>query len=198
MSKRDDQKQQNRLKIINAYISLLGHKSFQEITVTDICLEANVARKTLYSHFASKEEILDKVSQRVMFSGAINAFSLTLKQHKKTTDRLNETFSQVSIPLTVYNGTKIDVFIQLIQNLTMRLASYSTKLAEFHEAAYHYFNECKKSDDTKNDFDVTFIADLTVNTLVGIILSWVSDQEYPAQQRMENLKQHIANLILKS
>ena len=196
MSKRDEQKRQNRLKIINAYIALLRLKSFQDISVTDICGEAGVARKTLYGHFSSKEQVLDAVSQRVMFTGAINAFTQTLELHTGTLDRLDHTFAQVSIPLTVYQGEKIEVFVQLIQNLTLRLSSYNTKFSEFHAAAHHYFADCKKNSDTRNDFDVDFVADLTVNALVGMILSWVSNQEYPAQQRIETLKQHIASLIL--
>lgn len=198
MSKREDQKQKNRLKIIEAYIELLGNMSFQQISVTDICKQAGVARKTLYRHFSSKEEILDIVSQQVMFTGAIKAFTGTLKKVTDTQNRLDETFTQLSIPLSTYQGEKIEVFVQLIQNMTMRLSAYSGKFSEYREAANHYFSECKNNSDTNDDFDVDFIADLTVNASVGIILSWVSDPDYPATQRMSELKQHIAHLILKN
>lgn len=197
MSKREDQKQKNRQKIIQAYIELLGEMSFQQISVTDICKQAKVARKTLYGHFSSKEEILDIVSQQVMFTGAISAFTDPLKEVTGTQNRMNQTFTQLSIPLSTYQGEKIEVFVQLIQNMTMRLSAYSGKFSEYREAAFHYFNECKKDIDTNNDFDIGFIADLTVNASVGIILSWVSDPSYPATQRMQELKQHIADLILK-
>ena len=197
MSKREDQKQKNRLKIIEAYIELLGQMHFQQISVTDICKQAEVARKTLYRHFSSKEEILDLVSQQVMFTGAINAFTRTLEEVTDTQCRLDETFSQLSIPLSTYQGEKIEVFVQLIQNMTMRLSAYSGKFSEYRDAAKHYFGECKKSTDTNDEFDVDFVADLTVNASVGIILSWVSDPNYPATQRMGELKQHIARLILK-
>ncbi|MCB1615925.1 MAG: TetR/AcrR family transcriptional regulator [Pseudomonadales bacterium] len=197
MSKRAEQKQQNRQNIIDAYIVLLGQKRVDDITVTEICEKACVARKTLYSHFSGKEDILDTVSQRVMFNGAINAFTLTLERHEATRQRLNDTFAQVSIPLTVYQGQKIEVVVQLIQNLTQRLSSYSTSFTALHQAAYRYFEDCKKNDDTIDNFDAGFIAGLTVNALVGIILSWVSDQQYPARQNIEALKQHIADCILK-
>tara|TARA_Y100000052_G_C2949743_1_gene86349 strand:+ start:114 stop:770 length:657 start_codon:yes stop_codon:yes gene_type:complete len=189
-------KKQTRLKIIDAYLELLGRMGFQEITVTALCQEAGVARKTLYSHFSSKEEILDSVSQRVMFTGAIAAFTNTLSEVAGTRARIDETFTQLSMPFTAYTGERMGAFIQLIQNMTMRLSSYSGKFSEFRQSAVHYFSECKKCSDTRDDFDESFIADLTVNAAVGIILSWVSDPSYPASQRMEELKNHIASLIL--
>jgi AcrR family transcriptional regulator len=198
MSKRDQQKQKNRQKIIDAYINLLSRLEFQNITVTDICDEAEVARKTLYSHFSSKEEILDHVSEMVMFTGSISAFTETLTHFSGTKQRLDATFAQLSIPLSTYNGENIAVFVQLIQNMTMRLPSYSGKFTEYRQAAYHYFSDCQQNTDTKDSFDVDFIADLTVNASVGIILSWVSDPSYPASRRMEQLKQHIADLILRT
>ena len=197
MSKREQIKKINQQKILQAYIELLGKMDYQQISVADICSQAGVARKTLYSHFSSKEEILDTVSQQVMFTGSIKAFTDTLREVQDTEKRLEQTFSQLSTPLSTYQGEKIEVFVQLIQNMTARLSAYSGKFSEFHQAAHHYFTECKKSPDTKNDFDVDFVSDLTVNAAVGIILSWVSNPDYPATQRMEGLKQHIEKLILE-
>lgn len=196
MPKRSEQKRENRLRIINAYIELLGQKDLRQITVADICTQAAVARKTLYSHFASKEDILDAVSQRVMFTGAIRAFRPEARAGETTLARLEDTFKQLGLPLATYRGQNIDVFVQLIQNMTMHLSTYSGLYGEFHKAAYDYFESCRQSDDTRHDFDVGFVADLAVNAAVGIILSWVSDQNYPAEQRMTELKQHIASLIL--
>ena len=196
MAKRDELKRKNRSKIINAYIELLGSKDLAQITVADLCQQARVARKTLYSHFASKEEILDEVSQRVMFRGAIHAFDPSRQANANTAERLDDTFRQLSLPFGAYQGRKIEVFVQLIQNLTTRMSTYSGLFGEYHKAAHRYFENCRACADTRDDFDVEFVADLAVNASVGIILSWVSDQNYPASERMAGLKQHIASLIL--
>lgn len=198
MATRDEQKRKNRLKIINAYLELLGKTSLQDITIANICAQAGVARKTLYSHFSSKEDILDSVSQQVMFTGAIRAFGSETEIGQDTRSRLDNTFNQFVLPLTTYRGKKIDVFVQLIHNMTARLSVYSGLYREFHQAAYRYFESCRQSEDARDDFDVSFVADLTVNAAVGIILSWVSDSDYPAEQRMFQLKEHVASLVLKA
>ncbi len=44
--------------IINAFLTLLKVKPFDEITLTEIANDAGVSRMTLYRHFKTKEEIL--------------------------------------------------------------------------------------------------------------------------------------------
>ncbi len=44
--------------IMNAFLTLLNDKPFDEITLSEIALKAGVARMTLYRHFKTKEQIL--------------------------------------------------------------------------------------------------------------------------------------------
>jgi len=40
---------------------LLGNTSWDKITIQDLCKKANVSRSTFYSHFKSKEDLLDSL-----------------------------------------------------------------------------------------------------------------------------------------
>ena len=45
--------------IADALFSLMKRKSFQQITVTEICEEAAVGRKTFYRNFELREDVID-------------------------------------------------------------------------------------------------------------------------------------------
>ena len=45
--------------ISDALLSLMKRKPFQQITVTEICEEAAIGRKTFYRNFEQKEDVLD-------------------------------------------------------------------------------------------------------------------------------------------
>lgn len=45
--------------IADALLSLMKRKPFQQITVTEICEEAAIGRKTFYRNFEMKEDVLD-------------------------------------------------------------------------------------------------------------------------------------------
>lgn len=52
--------------IIQAFLALLSRKSYSEITIIDIALEAHIGRRTFYRHFKSKEEVLLAYCQSIM------------------------------------------------------------------------------------------------------------------------------------
>lgn len=45
--------------ISDALFSLMKRKSFQQITVTEICEEAAIGRKTFYRNFELREDVID-------------------------------------------------------------------------------------------------------------------------------------------
>ncbi len=45
--------------IADALWNLMKHKCFQQITVTEICKEAAIGRKTFYRNFETKEDVID-------------------------------------------------------------------------------------------------------------------------------------------
>ena len=50
---------QSQHMIADALFSLMTRKSFQQITVTEICDEAAVGRKTFYRNFELREDVID-------------------------------------------------------------------------------------------------------------------------------------------
>ena len=49
------------LKIISSFIKLLGASGIERITVSEICAEAGVSKRSFYNHFRDKFDILNKV-----------------------------------------------------------------------------------------------------------------------------------------
>ena len=45
-------------KLLDAFISLLRSKSYEQITISDICREADMNRKTFYRNFTQKEDLI--------------------------------------------------------------------------------------------------------------------------------------------
>jgi AcrR family transcriptional regulator len=57
----DPRVQRTRAALREALMQLLGQKDWAEITTSDICRRAGVARSSLYEHYAGKGEILDEI-----------------------------------------------------------------------------------------------------------------------------------------
>lgn len=57
-SNQDKQKEQSMQWLAQAFLALLENNSFSEITISEICIQADLSRRTFYRHFKSKEELL--------------------------------------------------------------------------------------------------------------------------------------------
>ena len=67
----DRRQQKSRQAILSAFTDLLAVKSYGRITVQEIIEAANVGRTTFYSHFETKEALLDTLSDE-LFGHIIN------------------------------------------------------------------------------------------------------------------------------
>lgn len=56
--------QKTRRAIIESFLSLLAKKSYEQISVTEICKAAHCSRNTFYVHFPYKEALYDSVIER--------------------------------------------------------------------------------------------------------------------------------------
>lgn len=59
---------QSQKWIAQALLQLLEQYSFKEITITQICLEAGLARKTFYRNFRTKEDIIHYIIDQLFLS----------------------------------------------------------------------------------------------------------------------------------
>lgn len=53
-------------KIEEAMLSLMKENSFEELTISEICGKADVARRTFYNNFSGKEEVLREKCVRII------------------------------------------------------------------------------------------------------------------------------------
>lgn len=68
--------------IINAMLALLGEKTFEEISVKDICEKANISRSGFYLHYMDKYDLVESYQKRLIGKG-MSHLEETLSHGKK-------------------------------------------------------------------------------------------------------------------
>ncbi len=61
-----EQSAQRQKEIEQALLQTLGRKSYQDITITELCLTLNIPRKTFYRYFDSKDDALYALIEHTM------------------------------------------------------------------------------------------------------------------------------------
>lgn len=65
MSKRSQNKADQRARILEAAQVLFSERGVEDVTMADIAAEAGVARSTVFNHFGSKHALMNGITERV-------------------------------------------------------------------------------------------------------------------------------------
>lgn len=156
-----------------ALIGLMHEKSYDDISVLDICERAGVGRSTFYTHFTDKDEMFvrhivlfgDMMGQRLNWDPAANAFSFDLRFVLTHVRDMRPVYDSLA------RSRKIDLVVNVWRN----------KFAEGFE---------KRIRELRGDATPSMPADLLAwhiaSTAIGL-LTWWLDHGYPLEpQAMED------------
>ena len=69
VSLRERQREQTRSHLLDVAAGLLGAKGFNATSIDDIAKAAGASRATVYSHFDTKEAIVEEITQAIWDNG---------------------------------------------------------------------------------------------------------------------------------
>lgn len=96
MSKHDTKFINTKKKIQSGFLSMLNKKNFDDISITDICQEANINRGTFYNHYKTTYYLLNDLMKNT-YESFNNSMRIYLKG-KTITNIKNYLDKDVLIP----------------------------------------------------------------------------------------------------
>lgn len=168
---------QSKEWIVEALLKLLEQKPYDKITITEIVAEAQLARRTFYRNFNSKEDVLDLYIQKLVVQ-----YIRLLKKEKV---------------LNVYNGARvffnfwkghIDFLTLMDKNnlLYMILQKYSSYLPTIHKLV-------KADKKYENDEILEYVLTFSAGGFSNMLIKWVNDGAKKSIDEMASLVSRILN-----
>ena len=114
--------QHRRELLEQSFLTILEKKPYPEISVKDICQEADIPRRTFYHYFESKEEVLETFIESIMQ----RCFLEIMYDIRLDAEHMKASFSRVFRFWEGDNRRKLDALIET--GLESRLMSHAMKL----------------------------------------------------------------------
>lgn len=182
----DKRIQRSVTDIKQAFLQLLMHKSFEEITISEIIREAKYNRGTFYAHFDSKEQLLNQIISETL-SEMVEQIKIpykhvrtvNLKELKIEDIRLFEYFIEHASLYKLFLSKHIQVDFRYQMAKTIELLFLQE---------YEYVIHSKT-------LDIKWLYIYRSHGLAGMIIRWIEDD---FQETPSFMSQQVVDLMLTS
>ncbi|MBK8288807.1 MAG: TetR/AcrR family transcriptional regulator [Cellvibrionales bacterium] len=182
-------------RIINAGIDLLAEKTLGEFTEEDICRRADVATKTFYRYFPSKEALFADLIRDSMFELTGDIFSRAEERYASFADRLQYAMAQIVDSRRDYGETERKYYRAGITEIANSDERVLQLYGFFNDYFQRWLEQGQASGEVTKEFEVGFMAHLATGCLLDINQIWMNDPEFPHLQRHEELAVFLPNFF---
>lgn len=197
LGRREKRKQEIRQRIEDAAYRLFQQQGIEDTSIEEICVEADVARRTFYGHFTNKHALLGGLGITRLYSRSEPMLSELMANHGSTRARLQAMIDYIESSFAGMN----DIDRQLVLVGPTAFAEDQERQREIGNSSMASFTQLINAGielgDVKTEFTPLMLATTVVGTLNMLTISWCLDSSYPVFAKLEEARKLFDQLICK-
>jgi AcrR family transcriptional regulator len=197
VGRREKRKQETRARIEDAAYELFKRQGVEDTSIEQICLRADVARRTFYGYYANKHALLGGLGISRLYNQSEPMLRLLMTNHHSTRERLEAMIDYIEANYASYE----DIDRQLILMAPSAFANNTEQQRQIGNSAIESFKALfiagQTMGDTRTEFSPEILASMVVGTLNTLTTSWAIDSSYPIFDQLEEARLLFERLICK-
>jgi len=197
IGRREKRKQEIRTRIEEAAYALFKRQGIEDTNIEQICVEADVARRTFYGHYPNKHALLGGLGISRLYNRSEPMLRMLMENHQSTRARLTAMIDYIEENFSGY----ADIDRQLILMAPSTFVNNTEQQREIGNTAIESFKQLfiagQEMGDTHRQFSPEMLATMVVGTLNTLTTSWAIDSDYPIFDKLEEARALFERLICK-
>jgi len=197
VGRREKRKQEIRGRIEEAAYRLFKAQGIDDTSIEQICVEADVARRTFYGHFPNKHALLGGLGISRVYNQSEPMLRKLVANHRTTRARLQAMIDYIESNFASYEDIDRQLFlagpIAFAEDREQQREVGSASMASFTRL----ISEGCELGDVKTDFSPEMLASVVVGTLNMLTMSWAMDDNFPIFAKLEEARALFESLICK-
>lgn len=197
LGRREKRKQEIRARIEEAAYQLFRKQGIEETSIEQICVQADVARRTFYGYFPNKHSLLGGLGISRLYDQSEPMLRLLMTNHQTTRGRLEAMIDYIESNFAGYE----DIDRQLILLAPSTFAEDAERQREIGDSAMANFTRLitagVEAGDVQTEFSPEILAAMVVGTLNMLTISWAMNSAYPVFAKLEEARVMFERLICK-
>ena len=197
LGRREKRKQEIRSRIEEAAYRLFKRYGIDETSIEQICIEADVARRTFYGHYPNKHALLGGLGISPLYNQSEPMLRQLMAAHTSTRARLAAMIDYIESNFSTYG----EIDRQLILIAPSAFAEDLEQQREIGSSAINSFARLIAAGQELGDADKRFSAEILAAMIVGtlnmVTTSWAMDSSYPVFAKLEEARLMFEHLVCK-
>lgn len=190
-SKRELRKRELRSRIIEASMGLFTEKGFADTTIDEICVAADVARRTLYAYFPTKNDIVRSLCRSLVIDETINTIELAIEQHQNLADRLQFVTAGFRRNLSDADPLQNDLVQQLVNDQSNPSESNTLLIVDLKAAFTALFASARDIQGLSPTMSSELSAEILISIISAVSINWIHDNEYPLNENLAQIEKYL-------
>jgi AcrR family transcriptional regulator len=197
LGRREKRKQEIRARIEDAAYRLFKTQGIDETSIEQICVKADVARRTFYGHFSNKHALLGGLGISRVYNQSEPMLRELMANHQTTRARLQAMIDYIESNFAGYKDIDRQLFllgpIAFAEDREQQREVGSSSMASFTRL----ITAGRELGDVKTEFSPEILASTVVGTLNMLTMSWAMNDSYPIFAKLEEARSLFESLICK-
>ena len=189
-SRRERRKREVHERIAEAAALLFERQGFEATKVDEICERADVAQKTFFNHFPTKQHLVRELAEAV-FDELHHMLEEARKQPLPIGEKLEAFFERVANDSESFARVRKELVVEVIR----AARGDSLQTHKLHSSFGAMLREAAARGELGNAHGVEFLSEMAVGVFTGILLNWVSLDGYPLRDRLAEAAEFLGRAI---
>jgi AcrR family transcriptional regulator len=180
-------------RIIAAATEQFAARGVESVKVDEICHAADIAQKTFFNHFPTKQHLLREIAEG--FLDTLLAILETARRDGGTTAQQLERFFALVASEVERGGPMQRTFAMEV----VRLVHDSPRDVEQSRRLYQAFGallrDGVRAGDTTKAYPVPVLSEIVVGTFVTLMLNWLGIEDYPFRTRATAMARFLTDAL---
>jgi AcrR family transcriptional regulator len=182
-------------RIIAAATDQFAERGVESVKVDEICDAADIAQKTFFNHFPTKQHLLREIAESFL-RDLLAILEQARREGGTTAQQLERFFAFVATEVE-RGGPMHRTFVMEVIRVVHDTPPNVEQSRQLHEAFGALLRDGVRAGNTTTAYPVPVLSEVVVGTFITLILNWLGIEDYPFRARATAMARFLSDGLQK-
>lgn len=191
LTRRERRKLEVRMRIVDAARALFRSQGFGATRVTQICERADIAEKTFFNHFPTKQDVVAELATRAV-DELLLSIEAARKRGRTTRERIELFFGELAETMAATGPPEKEMIAAIVQ-VVHASRDTSADARKMHDAVGALVADGLEVGDVTTRHDPDTLAEMIIGAYYVLTFNFVNLDDFPIRQQAASVARFLAD-----